>query len=400
MGDIMIGARIKRKRLAAGMSLQQLVDKLNGGGVHLSKAALSNYETNKTLPNATTLWALAKTFGVSMEYFIQERQMALELEGYRKRAGLSATRHDQIMALIQDEIEKRIEVEEILGLEIPVETPKQRSIVNSDEAEEIAERVRGDWGLGDQPISSVTELLEDKGWYVVQIPYDEDFDGLAGTVKPGKRPFAVSRAGISIDRLRLNLLHEAGHAFLKCADAKLTEKAAFRFAAAMLMPKAKVFKEVGNKRATLSMDELVLLKKRYGLSIQAMAFRLRDLGIISDSYFSLIFTYLNQLGFRIQEPGSQELTFQEIPIAFRAQVLRGLAEGLISKQEAERYLPGYDIPTVGPALGSSADIKRILSLPREERERVLEAAASAAAGEYENPEVNISGLVDDTKEYP
>ena len=52
--------RIKRKRQALGLSLQDLADRLEGLGIRLSRAALSNYENNKATPNAKTLWGIAK----------------------------------------------------------------------------------------------------------------------------------------------------------------------------------------------------------------------------------------------------------------------------------------------------------------------------------------------------
>lgn len=396
----MIGERIRRKRVAAGLSLQDVADQLSAAGVRLSKAALSNYETNKTLPNARTLWALSSAFGVSMEYFVREESTSLSLHGYRKRAGLSAARHDQILAVIQDEIEKRAEIERILGLEHATKAPPKTSIRNCEEAEEIAAEVRKAWTLGDQPIASVTALLEEKGWYVVQSPSDEGFDGLSGTVEPQHRPFVVSRVGITIDRIRLNLLHEVGHAYIASDDAKLAEKAVFRFASALLFPKNRVYAEVGRSRSNFSLNELVLLKKKYGLSAQAMAFRFRDLGVISQSYFSLFFTWINQQGFKVNEPGSERLTFREEPTAFRSQVLRALSEGLISENEFARLLPGHPFPSERTGFGSSTDIKRLLSLPMREREKILEAAASAAADDYKKPEINLGDSVDDIAEYP
>ncbi len=397
----MIGDRIKRKRLAAGMSLQDLADTLKNSGMRLSKAALSNYEMGKTVPSATTLWALAKSFGVSLEYFVREYDTKVVLHGYRKRPGLSDTRHDQILAMIHDEIEKRIEIESILGLEPkPVPLKIQKEIKSFEEAESIAKDMRLEWKLGDQPINSVSVLLEDKGWYVIKSKNDEDFDGLSGVVMTNNRPFAVSREGISIDRMRLNLLHEVGHALMTSNDEKITEKAAFRFASALLFPEDKVYAEVGHKRSGFGMDELVLLKKKYGLSIQAMAYRFRDLGIISASYFNLIYTYINQHGFKIEEPGSRELQFREEPSAYQAEVYRALSEGLISERDVERFLPRNAQRAESSGPGSSADIKRFLALSKKERERVLEAAASAAVGDYKNPDINISENVDEIKEYP
>jgi Zn-dependent peptidase ImmA (M78 family) len=325
--------------------------------------------------------------------------MSITLNGYRKRSGLSETRHDQIVAIIQDEIEKRLEIEQVLCIGPRGEPPRQKSINSIEEAEQIAEEVRAEWRLGDQPILSVSALLEENGWLVIQSPKEEDFDGLSGLVQPDNRPFAVSRSGISIDRVRLNLLHEVGHAYMLGSEEKLTEKAVFRFASALLFPKSRVYEEVGQSRSSFGLDELVLLKKKYGLSIQAMAFRFRDLGIISQSYFSLIFTYINQQGLKIQEPGSEDLTFQEEPNTYKAQVYRALSEGLISEQDVKRLLPAHTVRPDGRGLGSSADIKRLLSLPMEEREKILEAAASAAVSDYEDTEVNLGDSVDDIEDY-
>jgi len=395
----MIGDRIRRKRLAAGMSLQDLADRLSTEGVRVSKAALSNYETNKTIPKARALWALAKVFSEPMEYFIREDSVSLVLSGYRKREGLSATRHDQIIAAITEEIERRVQIERVLDLKSNSTAPQKTIISELSDAERIAAEVRKEWGLGDYPIASVTTLLEEKGWYVVQSPSEEDFDGLSGSVEPLSRPFAVSRRGISVDRTRLNLLHEAGHAYITSPDAKLTEKPAFRLAAALLLPESRVREEVGQSRSSFSLNELVILKKKYGISMQAMAFRFLDLGIISRSYFSLFFTWINQQGFKVEEPGSEQLNFQEEPTTFKAQVHRALSEGLITEADFARYLPGQPLPSDRTGFGSSAEIKRLLSLPRTERDKVLEAAATAAAPDYSSAEVALGDLVDDTTDY-
>lgn len=253
--------------------------------------------------------------------------------------------------------------------------------------------------LGYQPISSVTDLLESNGWYVLRIADDQGFDGMAGYIQATRRPFAVSRGEIAVDRVRLNLLHEAGHAFIGAEDDKLGEKAAFRFAASMLYPKERVYAEFGRKRTSVDVEELLVAKTRYGLSMQAIAYRLKDLGVISESFFVLLFRYLNGMGFRKEEPGSKDLKFDETPSAFRRKVYRAVSEGLISLSDAERFLPDFRAGAESPSRLSTVEIMRLFSLPVEERNKVLEAAAQAAAGLYSDPDVNISGLADDVIEY-
>jgi len=395
----MIGDRIKRKRQASGLSLQDLADRLEGLGIKLSRAALSNYETNKASPNAKTLWGIAKILGASLDYFVAEGETEIVLQGFRKKASLSKTKVEQITAYIHDEIEKRIELDAILGDDESKAFPEQRLVISPDEAEAIAVAQRAEWKLGDQPIASATDLLESKGWYVLRIPDEQDFDGMAGYIQATHRPFAVSRGEIAVDRIRLNLLHEAGHAFVTAEDDKVGEKAAFRFAASLLYPAERVWDEIGRKRTSIDIEELLVAKTRYGLSMQAIAFRLKDLGVISESYFVMLFRYFNGMGFRTEEPGSADLKFDETPSVFRRKVYRAMSEGLISSSDAERYLPDFRSGTDTPARLSALEIKRLLSLPDKERNKVLEAAALAAAESYSDPELNISGLTDDFIEY-
>lgn len=396
----MIGDRIKRKRQAQGLSLQDLADRLEALGIKLSRAALSNYEMNKASPNAKTLWGIAKILNTTMDYFLSENETAIVLQGFRKKASTSQSRVEHIKAYIYDEIEKRIELDSILGEEWSAELPVQYNISSVEEAEDLAIRQRAAWNLGDQPIASVTSFLEAKGWYVLQIPNEQDFDGMAGYIESSRRPFAVSRSGIAVDHIRLNLLHEAGHAYVAGKDDKESEKAAFRFAASLLYPRERVWEEIGRKRNSIDIEELLVAKARYGLSMQAIVYRLRDLAVISESYYVLLFRYFNGMGIRVDEPGSNDLKFQESPMVFRGKVHRAFSEGLISESDAERLLPGFRSSSDSPGRLSSVEIKRILSLTSEERDKILEISAHAAVEAYADPDVNISGLADDIIEHP
>jgi hypothetical protein len=130
-----------------------------------------------------------------------------------------------------------------------------------------------------------------------------------------------------------------------------------------------------------------------------MTFRFRDLGIISQSYYGIIFTWINQNGFKVNELGSDSLTFQEEPLAFRSNVLRAYSEGLISESEVARFLPGHQLGGSAHRLGSSSEIKRLLSLPREERDKVLAAATRDAVGDYKDSEMNVGDLTSDAEDY-
>ena len=80
------------------------------------------------------------------------------------------------------------------------------------------------------------------------------------------------------------------------------EKAAFRFAGAFLAPAPLVFREIGRKRYTVQLQELIILKKFFGMSIQALLYRMHDLEIINKSLYTHACIQINKLGFKKREP--------------------------------------------------------------------------------------------------
>ncbi len=113
---------------------------------------------------------------------------------------------------------------------------------------------------------------------------------------------------------------------------KQKEKYCYYFAAAMLLPKETIKKEVGESRSKLLLPELGAIKKQYGISMQATAYRLKDLGIISEAYFKQFMFFINQSGFKIEEPYSYE--GQEKSRRFHQLLFRALGEELISMSKA------------------------------------------------------------------
>jgi Zn-dependent peptidase ImmA (M78 family) len=78
----------------------------------------------------------------------------------------------------------------------------------------------------------------------------------------------------------------------------LIEKQANRFASAFLMPQASFSREV----LGTSLNHFLFLKERWGVSIAAMAYRCKDLGIINSSQHGYVMKQLNARGIRSQEP--------------------------------------------------------------------------------------------------
>jgi Zn-dependent peptidase ImmA (M78 family) len=206
------------------------------------------------------------------------------------------------------------------------------------EIEAVVKSLRKKWMLGNSVLYNVVELLEDLGIKVLLFDADDAFDGLSTWVDK-KIPLIVinrKKHEHAKDRLRFTALHELGHLVLDIHDLpeKEQERLCHYFAAAMLMPKEVVFFELGENRSNISFRELGLIKKQYGLSIQSLLFRARDLGIISDRTFRISFKMLSQYGWRKREPEEFDFEGSEKSNRFDQLLLKGVTEGVLTSSKA------------------------------------------------------------------
>ena len=117
------------------------------------------------------------------------------------------------------------------------------------------------------------------------------------------------------------------------------EKAADRFAGAFLVPRESALSELGEKRQRFSFYELISLRKKYGMSVQAWIYRARDLGIITESFFIQLFRFLRSKGLGDREIG--ESLSEEQPGRFERLVVQAAQEELISAAKGAELL---DVP--------------------------------------------------------
>ena len=281
----MLAQRLKQLRRARGLSLDELSARLDG---MVTKQALSKYEKGLAQPALMVVTKLAEVLGIKAAHLFDEPSVKVELLAYRKCASLPKRDEKMIEAMVARELEERIRLQEKVGESFTLNLPVQKYPVRSiADAEAAADNLRDFWRLGTSTLSSVVGLLEDQFIHVFSIcTTSEKFDGISAiaTDEHGEIRAAavVSREGIAGERQRFSLLHEVGHLVLDVADGVDEEKAAHRFAGAFLAPAELLRREIGMLRTTVQLKELFILKKRFGMSIQALAYRLRDVGILSD----------------------------------------------------------------------------------------------------------------------
>ncbi len=334
---MMIGQRLYRARKAAGLSLREL-----GLQVGLTHAAIKKYEDGKATPTSTTLLKLSRALNVRTEYFFRPETLVLDRIEYRKHSTLSRKRLEAIEHEVIDQIERRIELENLFPsppvapfasmLDFPA------SVTDYGQIEDIAEAVRKAWDLGYEPISDLVDLLETHGIRVFMVDADEDprFDGLAAFVN--RMPIIVVGSHWPGDRQRFTLGHELGHMILasRLASGLDEETACNRFAGAFLFPRQSVRKELGDHRRTIEPKELALLKETFGISMLAILLRAHDLGIVTPACKSCQVKLFRMKGWLITEPG-KPVPAEKAHI-FEQRIFHALAENYIGESKAAELM--------------------------------------------------------------
>ena len=193
--------------------------------------------------------------------------------------------------------------------------------MDSDEAvakiECLAEQVRDYWGIDSGPIDNLQYLLESNGIVLTGFKDEEssiDAHSLQVTINERKMYIVALAIGKKpIERLRFDMAHELGHILMHRwmvetdemtkEEFNALEKQANIFASAFLLPR-KIFTLIVSAYPT-TLGYYLELKKKWKVSMQAMIYRSRQLGIISGNQFQYIMRQISKNGWRLREPGDK-----------------------------------------------------------------------------------------------
>lgn len=311
------GERVKQARELRGLTQTELADRIGK-----DQSAIARIERNGFQPSDEVLEAIAIQTGFPPSFFRRKPSSgftagSLQFRARRMSAG-ERTRAYQYAKTVWECVQMM--ADEIT--EIPVKLPKL------DEPPDVAAAVtRAELGLSpDAPIPNVIDAVERAGVLVLTIPLPlEKWDAFclwAG--EETKQPVIVVASQAPGDRLRLSVSHELAHLVMHQSlqgELQAIEREASRFAGEFLMPEAAMRQEIVPPVTLTSLSEL---KPHWGVSIQALIYRARDLEIISERQRSYLFEQLSVRGWRKQEPSELAVAVEK-PRAVRkmAELLYG-----------------------------------------------------------------------------
>lgn len=329
--------------MSSGLSLRALAAKI---GNRVTAQAISKYERNLSIPSPPVLRSLAEALGIPVDYLTTDHDLVLEAVDFRRKRVTTKREEARVQAKVIRLLERYLMVEDLLRLPSAAwDSPRQvpYPVVDDEmEAEHAARALRVHWGLGITPIPNMVELLEDHGVKVLSVVL-ERIDGLTARAyrRHGNQtsiPVVVVNDGSWGERQRFTMAHELGHMVMEVAPRVDDEKAAHRFAGAFLMPAEILRAEVGRRRRAIGLGELFGLKRLFGVSVQALAYRCRDLGIVGPVLFRKLFSEFSRRGWR-SPPYMEPLAMaSERPKRFERLCYRAVAEGVVAQLEAAQLL--------------------------------------------------------------
>ena len=377
----MIAERIKNARLAAGLSQDDVIRNLKGS---ITKAALSNYENGKRTPHAVIMRELGAVYNVRPQWFMSEPGVSIQWHAYRAASKLGERKREAIEARAAQCAENYMEVSRLFPAEQKNHFPARKAVATFEEADQCAADLRRRWALGRDALESATQCLENHGALIVHYNSEPQsgFDGLSATVNGG-HPLVIVNSTVPVDRLRFDLMHELGHVLMDTSavgDDKTEENLANRFASSFLVPPDTVKTELGEQRRKLTLSELLLLKKKYGLSVGAWIYAAKEHGIINEATAKSLWIQRSKRGWNKCEP--DVFSGNEEPARLRQMTLRAVTDGLLSAMQAVELVPEVEDELRTEGLIKESRALRFASLSRAGREKRMRKAAEAASADY------------------
>ncbi|MGL5865789.1 MAG: helix-turn-helix domain-containing protein [Dermatophilaceae bacterium] len=300
------GARLTLARHLAGLRKSDLATK-----VGKSPTAVAAWESGATRPTAATVAHLALSLSVDPGFFAIRPDDVAALSTtphFRSLRSTSQLARDQAFAYGQLAVDIATSLErhvEFLEPDVPSH-PVSVDDRDGNGPERAAQLVREQWGLEVGPAGHLVRLLENHGVLVAFSPEQTasvdaySFDSRLRPVvilNPSKRDYY---------RQRFDVAHELGHLVMH-GDAepggRIVEDQAHRFSAELLMPADQIRDLLPQTMGGNVWQTLARLKEQWGVSLQALLYRARWLGRLSDVSYRNAMATISTRGWRRNEPG-------------------------------------------------------------------------------------------------
>lgn len=284
--------RLTQARLARQMSCAELA-RLIG----ISGQAVGYYESGERRPDMSVLLRAAEALGRTPGFFLCPTRDLGGRMGTRffratgRRSNRVNLALDVRMNWLGELIAFLTEKVRLPEVNLPTVDPAPGGLYSREEVEGLAVMVRRYWGLGDGPIANMVALLETHGVVVTRFSLGSESISAFSCRLAGRPYIILGSDKRSASRSRFDAAHELAHLLLhrdvSQEDIEIKsvldriETEANWFAGAFLLPGKAILNEFYSTR----LNHLEGLKRRWRVSMQAIAHRCKNLGALDEEQY-------------------------------------------------------------------------------------------------------------------
>jgi len=335
-------ARLEQALSARGLTKGQLASL-----VGVAASTVSKWCKGDQSPESETFDRLASVLNVQPEWLARPILQSVTPPLYRSNASALKSARAKLEAHTEWAQETALLLSDYVDyprLNLPERSFTDPEQISNEDIESAAEECRAIWQLGKGPIQNLALAAESAGIIIVRQETEISvIEGLSAWSGPLNRPIAfLSADKANAFRSRFDLAHEIGHLILHKHIPRTDErdrynqmeKQAHRFAGALLLPAETFSIEV---RVPPNLDNLLILKQRWGASVAAMMMRLHALRLLSDDEKLALFKRRSARWGSKAEPGDDKWE-PEMPRLLRRTIELLISEGILAAEGIPRYL--------------------------------------------------------------
>lgn len=260
---------------------------------------IERWEKGEEAPSVRQLEMLAKLYGREIDYFLKDtpnppREIEFRGKSNQTFRNLSKEARD-VIARFDELCRTAFEFEQLLNQRREV---KFTRFNKSDTPDKIAESLRKQLSVGNKPIPYLRDILEKEGARIFELPVPSDeFSGLSFWHSEYGPSILINakelkgRRNFTLAHELAHLLYDDGSSVCYVPDAfhmprESIERKANQLAIMLLLPAEGIRESFLQKDLSRKPKEQQLgqLAGRWGVSIQALGYRLEDLGLIEKGY--------------------------------------------------------------------------------------------------------------------